>query len=109
MPQVTFIHGIANKPAADGLHEIWLQSLAGDDGVNLGAKGVTTSMVYWADVMYAEPANEADAHESTGAEIVTTEQDDDLAWASEVQGEERDFVEQLTHKFDFDAASPEDD
>ena len=67
MAHVTFIHGIGNKPAADKLLEIWLRSLAsGIDGINLGAEGITSSMVYWADVLYAEPDINVSAHESFG-------------------------------------------
>ena len=32
MPHVTFIHGIANKPAPDVLLRLWRESLAHDDG-----------------------------------------------------------------------------
>ena len=64
MAHVTFIHGIGNKPAADELHRIWLQSLAaGLDGINLGAEGITSSMVYWADVLYSEPDANVAAYE----------------------------------------------
>ena len=38
MPHVTFIHGIANKPAHERLLTIWRQSLAMDDGLDLGAR-----------------------------------------------------------------------
>jgi endonuclease I len=59
MAHVTFIHGIANKPAADALHEAWLRYLAtnlpGSSGVDLRSQGVTSTMVYWADVLYPEP------------------------------------------------------
>jgi pimeloyl-ACP methyl ester carboxylesterase len=62
MAHVTFIHGLANKPEADSLHAIWRRTLAkGDDGLDLNDEGVTTSFVYWADVLYPEPdANVAD-------------------------------------------------
>src|SRR5215210_8568644 len=52
---VTFIHGIANKPPADVLLEQWRIALLDNDGVDLEARGVTSSMVYWADLLYAEP------------------------------------------------------
>lgn len=56
MPHVTFIHGLANKPAADILHQIWGRALAkGANNLDLGAEGVTTTMVYWADVLYPAP------------------------------------------------------
>ena len=70
MPHVTFIHGIANKPPADELLEIWRRALADDGGINLSAKGITSSMVYWADVLYAKPAEEEDSHESVGNEAI---------------------------------------
>lgn len=65
MAHVTFIHGISNKPAADELLKIWRRSLAdsGDDPLPLGSLGVTTSLVYWADVMYAAPDPDVSAHE----------------------------------------------
>lgn len=58
MGHITFIHGIANKPASDVLLRLWRQALARDEGLDLGAEGVTSSMVYWADVMYEEPKPE---------------------------------------------------
>ncbi len=54
MPHVTFIHGIANKPPADRLKEAWLRTLT-KAGLDLGAEGVTTRMVYWADVLHQAP------------------------------------------------------
>jgi hypothetical protein len=69
MPHVTFIHGIANKPPQDQLLDLWRRSLADASGIDLGASGVTSSMVYWADVMYPEPLAEAD-EESAGDEAV---------------------------------------
>ena len=56
MPHVTFIHGLANKPEADKLYEIWLRALAkGDDPLDLRSAGVTSRLVYWADVLYEQP------------------------------------------------------
>jgi len=65
MAHVTFIHGISNKPAADELLKIWRRSLAdtGDDPLALGSLGVTSTLVYWADVMYASPDPDVSAHE----------------------------------------------
>lgn len=66
MPHVTFIHGLANKPEADTLHRIWTRSLAkGSGGLDLNDEGVTTSMVYWADVLYAGPDTNVADYEST--------------------------------------------
>lgn len=56
---VTFIHGLANKPAPQHLQRIWLDSLAapvqGDEGFSLADEGVTASFVYWADLFNEEP------------------------------------------------------
>ncbi len=66
MPHVTFIHGLANKPEAEKLHEIWLRALAkGDDPLDLRDEGVTSKLVYWADVLYDQPDPDTAAYEST--------------------------------------------
>lgn len=57
MAHVTFIHGIANKPAEPELLRIWRDALVdGSNPLPLGDHGVTSTMVYWADLMY--PAQE---------------------------------------------------
>lgn len=66
MAHVTFVHGIANKPEPDRLSEGWLRSLAGA-GIDLGGQGVTSRMVYWADVLYASPDPSTLAIESAAA------------------------------------------
>jgi hypothetical protein len=63
MPHVTFVHGIGNKPAADDLHRIWLKALA-DGGLDLADEGVTSRLVYWADVLYPEVDRDVAAYES---------------------------------------------
>lgn len=70
MPHVTFIHGLSNKPELTALRRIWLNALSkhgasGNAGLSLGVNGVTTSMVYWADVLYPEPDANVAAYEST--------------------------------------------
>lgn len=62
MAHVTFIHGIANKPPADDLLRIWCRALA-EAGAPLEDLGVTSSLVYWADLMYAAPDTDLAAHE----------------------------------------------
>jgi alpha/beta hydrolase family protein len=77
MAHVTFIHGIGQKPAADALLGIWRRALtrrlgppgsggaaAADDAIDLGAEGVSTSLVYWADALYPAPDPDVAAHES---------------------------------------------
>lgn len=64
MPHVTFIHGISNKPPADDLLRIWRSALANaDEPLPLGDLGVSTSMVYWADLLYEKPEEDLSAYE----------------------------------------------
>jgi hypothetical protein len=64
MPHVTFIHGIANKPPAADLLRIWREALANaSDPLPLGDLGVTSELVYWADLMYEKPDDNVAAHE----------------------------------------------
>ena len=106
MPHVTFIHGIANKPAADVLLRLWRQSLSRDDGLDLGAEGITSSMVYWADVMYEEPKAEMAEHESNDSVIERTDTDVDMDWESGLSGGEAQWAEAMEAKLGFDAAPP---
>ncbi len=81
MGHVTFVHGIGNKPPQDELRRIWGRALAnGDAPLPLGDLGVTTRMVYWADLRYPQPdnniaayeglqENNADAIDASGGEI----------------------------------------
>lgn len=64
MAHVTFIHGIANKPPADDLLRIWREALANAaEPLPLGDLGVTSSLVYWADLLYEKPDPDLAAHE----------------------------------------------
>jgi hypothetical protein len=64
VPHVTFIHGIANKPAPDALLDIWRRTLAeAAEPLPFGDLGVTASLVYWADLMYEKPDEDLAAHE----------------------------------------------
>jgi hypothetical protein len=100
LAHITFIHGIANKPRKDVLLEQWRVALLDDDGLDLDALGVTTSMAYWADVLYAEPAPDEAATESTAFELQASvePQDDDLGWLAEAPAAEQDFVGGLAAK-----------
>jgi hypothetical protein len=64
MPHVTFIHGIANKPPAPDLLRIWRDTLAdAADPLPLGDLGVTSELVYWADLLYEKPDENLAAYE----------------------------------------------
>lgn len=118
MPHVTFIHGIANKPPEDKLKKLWLDALANDylgngDAIDLGAYGVTSSMVYWADVLYGEPAkDEIHEHvvdyESAESVAVAEGADPDMAWRERLSGQERETVDALAAKFSFDSLVNDD-
>jgi len=109
MPHVTFIHGIANKPAPDVLLSLWRESLARDDGLDLGAEGVTSTMVYWADVMYPEPQEEMAEHESNDSVIAKTDADIEMVWQAQLDGDEKEWAASLAARLDFDTAPPGDD
>lgn len=101
MAHVTFIHGIANKPKADQLIAIWRRSLGqdGDDTLNLGAQGVSSTLIYWSDVLYAEPDPNVAAHE--GVLENTPEAVDgggDAAKPAPVSPESAAFIEGLRSK-----------
>jgi hypothetical protein len=61
---VVFIHGLAKKPPADKLLELWHWGISRDNprpdvfappnqGINLGTKGVPSELNYYADVFYS--------------------------------------------------------
>ncbi|HEU4484722.1 MAG TPA: hypothetical protein VFR96_04470 [Povalibacter sp.] len=71
MAHVTFVHGIANKPPAEDLLRVWRRALAdAAEPLPLGDLGVTTSLVYWADLMYEKPQDDASAEEATGEALL---------------------------------------
>jgi hypothetical protein len=98
-----------NKPPADELLNIWKRALAADGGINLSTRGITSSMVYWADVLYAKPAEEKDSHESIGFEAVTEDYDENLEWSTELTGDQAKFVKSFSEKLNFDIPSPDGD
>lgn len=64
MPHVTFIHGISNKPPVGDLLRVWRDALAdATEPLPLGDYGVTSSMVYWADLLYEKPEEDLSAYE----------------------------------------------
>lgn len=64
MPHVTFIHGMANKPPADDLLRLWRNALAdAPTPLPLGDMGVSSSMIYWADLLYEKPDDDLSAYE----------------------------------------------
>jgi len=97
-PHITFIHGIANKPAADALLASWIAVLAENRGVDLAALSVSSSMVYWADVLYAEPWTEmvqpAESVEAAAGPLSLTPPE----WEAELPLDQQVFVASLRGK-----------
>lgn len=98
MAHITFIHGIANKPKQDPLLKLWSRSLAQGGGLDLGTEGVTSSMVYWADVMYPEPLKEEAAQESLEAVEALGADPVDMSWKEAEGGEDKIWAAQLAAK-----------
>lgn len=100
MAHVVFIHGIANKPAADQLLRLWRTGLAGNRGLDLDAMNVGSSMVYWADVLYAEPGLEA-LEAVAGDDIDAVEAPFvDPTWEEQLPASEQAFVEGMRRKME---------
>lgn len=93
MPHVTIIHGISNKPPVDELSRIWRGILA-DQGLDLDAQGVSSSMVYWADLLYPEPLEEAEYENAEDLELAGLP-DVGMRWMVDAEGEEAQFVQEL--------------
>jgi hypothetical protein len=106
MANVVFIHGIANKPAPDVLHRLWLEALARNDGLYLGAEGIESSMVYWADVMYESPKDEMAEHESNDS-VVERADEIDMAWQDSLKEEESAWVSKLQEQLGYDQEAPD--
>ena len=70
MPHVTFVHGIGNKPPAEQLSGIWRGALAAN-GLDLDARRVSSSMVYWADLLNAKPLAESQLEAADDPELAT--------------------------------------
>lgn len=109
MAHVTFIHGIANKPDEDKLLAIWRNALK-KGGLNLGTQGVSTSMVYWADVLYDSP-DTSNSHESNSETTIPNELIENESWVQLLNGQEKEFVLSLSNKLNYNQKSPtgEDD
>ena len=100
MAHVTFIHGIANKPPAPELLRIWRNTIANaSDPLPLGDLGVSSSLVYWADLLYEQPETDLSAYE--GVLENTAEAIDgggDAPAVTPMSPEEAAFLEGLRHK-----------
>lgn len=113
MAHVTFIHGIANKPPANDLLRIWRDGLAreveGDLGLDLGAEGVTSAQVYWADVLYAAPDTDVAGYESSEEDGETAKNDIGIetGWFRPETADQEQWLNQLAERLKFDQSAPQ--
>lgn len=109
MAHVTFVHGILNKTAPEELVQLWRRGLAEEDGFDLGTRGITSSMVYWADVLYDKPLVESARAESLEAAAEAGEVEAiSMEWRDELRGKERELVEGLARELGYDDVGEQD-
>jgi hypothetical protein len=96
MAHVTFIHGIGNKIEAKLLERAWIDALGDSGGPDIWSEGVTTSLCYWADVLYPSPLPAAATNTEAGGETdVTAAGEVDPSWYQDLPAEEQRQVREL--------------
>lgn len=101
MAHVTFVHGIANKVAAEALERVWLDALREGGGLDLRAEGVSSALCYWADLVYPEPLPVGGASAEAGEEAdVLAAGEVGLGWLDALSPHQRAAVEELAAEVD---------
>ena len=105
MAHVIFVHGLSNKPPALDLHRMWKRALAKDDGIDLATDGINSTMVYWADVFYAEPDTDSAALQESSEPLMTVAQtaaiaQSELLISNDMPSVEETFVRRLAERVD---------
>lgn len=111
MAHVVFIHGVSNKPEQAELLKIWRRILrrneGGDPGLNLTGKGVKSSLVYWADVLYGTPDEDIAAHESDNeAAAMTADPSIEEDWRGGKDEIGADWIDKMVERYGFDQPPP---
>jgi hypothetical protein len=108
---VLFVHGIGQKPDKSALLGIWRRALtSGQNGFDLGAEGVGSSMCYWADVLYPAPDPNVAAHESADElEAVKAEVTDTGEALALNQAVDPDWLARLNFRLTQEAPELEDE
>ena len=99
MAHITFIHGMANKPDPEELLLSWQMALS-NGGLNLGSTGITSSMIYWADVLYADPER-VNSESFQGMDFQSIPEID-LKTSSDTTSRDQEFYENLSRNFGYD-------
>lgn len=108
---LVFIHGISNKPEAAELLSIWRRTLAreegGDPGVGLGTRGIKSSLVYWADVVYPAPDPDVSRYESGAVEAPYGVPANAESAMNDVGVEEQAWIDAVARNYAIDLDSPD--
>lgn len=108
MAHLTFIHGISNKPAAEELHRIWRGALLNASSpLDLDAEGVTSEMVYWADVLYAEPMPEGELESAADTLEISVSDTEEVAIPTAGDPLERAWIEAMSDRIGVDPKTGE--
>lgn len=106
LPHVTFIHGIGNKPPAPRLGRNWRRVLA-ENGLDLDASGVTSTFVYWADLLHPAPLPEARYEDARGS-LEVEAPEIGMRWLVRSTGVEASFVAALADRVGLDEFASDD-
>lgn len=98
MTHITFVHGIGNKPPVAELLRSWLAALGADGGLDLGAHGITSTIVYWADVLYAHPVPQPELEQLVAISPELSDLSGDVQIPIASSPEEAEFLTMLAAK-----------
>jgi hypothetical protein len=104
MAFIVFSHGLDNKPEQDYLCKLWKRKLAHDDGLDIDACGVESTLNYWADVLYASPDTNLAAYESAASDLAI----EGAADLRNMPHKDDERIRQLARKLDVDPDTVEE-
>lgn len=102
MTHITFIHGIANKPDSNELLRRWKAALAAaHTPLDLDSEA-TSSMVYWADVMYARPLSDDEFESAISEETIEGIDSVNMSMPSSSIDNETKWISMMSEKLGVD-------
>lgn len=103
MTHVVFVHGIANKPEPKELLRRYRAAVAnGAEALDLGAEGIDTSLVYWADVMYTDATPASEFESAVGLDSIEGVDAIDLVPGGEESPEEQEWFKKIAERLELD-------